>query len=885
MDKNKENVEFAGLLHDIGKFSYRANEKIDSHYNNLGKEDFGSNGAHAKWSADFIMKYFNNEDMADLALYHHQSSKSKNVSLGNMVEYADKNSASEREDSDEGEKNNVIESLLISIFSEISINGNNPIQEMYVPLDYLKLKEDDKYDNFGDFFKNITPKKLTEIKGRNSKRYKNLWKKFNNEMDSLNETYDFTTILSLLKKYTSNMPSASFVNKPDISLYDHLKTTAALANCRYLFDKYSDEELYNQSSKQKLYLIISGDISGIQKFIYKISSPQEAQSGMSKRLRGRSLYLTLLCDAIASHIVEELELTKANIIFCGGGRFTIIAPNTKIVKDRLLKIKDNVNKFFIKEFNSELYLAIVYKECLANDLKNFGDILDLLSNELEEDKKHKFINNLEDVFNISEVNEKQELCSVCGQTYNKKDDTAICNKCHEHEELGKKSSHADYIIKIYSKDHENLSRLYKRDYAVFENLNLMYVFVESDNINELIEKLIEFVDKIEIIKLNSTDFIDLEKDNIVLKYRDKISFSFQFIGNNIPNLGEYSQTKYENMPLYFEHLAQISEGSNKLGILKMDVDNLGPIFREGFKKEYEDSTDDEENKRKTSTISRVSTLSSQLDMFFSGFINNIASEFKVYSSSYNKQIRNKLREITLQVQNDSKNDNNESIVVFREKSNCKLTEKDKEKLSKYEIPTIYINYSGGDDLLVIGPYDHIICFAKELREKFKEWTCNNPSINISGGISIVSAKFPIGKSAIIADKYLESAKSCGRDKITLFEEVVNWDTKNQIKGFNDLLDYGVKLEKFYNDKYISKNFIYFLLKLWYNSYENESYVNDSDKWNENMENRLKITDFKPLYKYKLRLIDNYKTFTYLTDNMDFMPWIKIPVSWASLRMR
>ncbi len=48
-------------------------------------------------------------------------------------------------------------------------------------------------------------------------------------------------------------------------------------------------------------------IGRAREFIFKISSPQEAQSGMSKRLRGRSLYLTLLCDAIATHIAEELE--------------------------------------------------------------------------------------------------------------------------------------------------------------------------------------------------------------------------------------------------------------------------------------------------------------------------------------------------------------------------------------------------------------------------------------------------------------------------------------------------------------------------------------------------------------------------------------------------
>ena len=40
-------------------------------------------------------------------------------------------------------------------------------------------------------------------------------------------------------------------------------------------------------------------------FIYKIASPEDAQKGMSKRLRGRSLYLTLLGESIVSYIIEE----------------------------------------------------------------------------------------------------------------------------------------------------------------------------------------------------------------------------------------------------------------------------------------------------------------------------------------------------------------------------------------------------------------------------------------------------------------------------------------------------------------------------------------------------------------------------------------------------
>lgn len=159
-----------------------------------------------------------------------------------------------------------------------------------------------------------------------------------------------------MRKYTSTIPAAVYTSESDISLYDHLKTTTAIANCRYLFSK---EEKLHQKNNQKVYKIINGDISGIQNFIYRVNSPEDAPSGMSKRLRGRSLYLTLLCEAIANKIVLDLNLDSTNILFCGGGRFTIIAPNTKKTDEIIREIDFKINEFFIKKFNAELYLALV----------------------------------------------------------------------------------------------------------------------------------------------------------------------------------------------------------------------------------------------------------------------------------------------------------------------------------------------------------------------------------------------------------------------------------------------------------------------------------------------------------------------------------------------
>lgn len=785
-----------------------------------------------------------------MALHHHKHTKSNFPDLCSILTKADHHSASERESSDE--KQEVNKTPLISLFSKIVLEGNDKVDEQFIPLKKLSL--DDKS------FNSLKPTtKDNSIEGWNLKpEYETLWNEFKQEFDLIQNKTDFNTLLALLKKYTSTMPSAAYTSKSDISLYDHSKTTAALAISRYLFNRDGDVKL-TQNNDLDCYLAIEGDISGIQKFIFKISSPQEAQSGMSKRLRGRSLYLTLLCDAIATHIAEELELCQANILFCGGGRFTIIGPNTETTKEKLAEIKSKLNEFFIDEFNAELYLALVSVECCGDDLSKFGQITRKLSNKLNEDKKHKFSDNLNDVFNFDEEIKYDDLCSVCGSPYPKKGDSSVCKTCKSHEKLGQNAANADYMVKCITDKGEGY---------FIEPTNVDYYFLnKSKDIVDKINNLSKTCKKVEVIKLNDTNFLDFAN----YEFESNVSFSFSFMGNTVPNLGRFAES-HQYMPLYFEHLAQISNGANKLGVLKMDVDNLGLIFSEGLKSSYDENLG----------ISRVSSLSSQLDMFFSGFVNNIASEFKVYSKVFDED---KFDKKELEIQNDDE-EIKESVFVYKLKYGIELSDDEKDKLKDYEIPTIHINYSGGDDLLVLGPYDDIIKFAHKLRNKFKEWTACNPSINLSAGINIVSPKFPIGKAAIVSEEYLDAAKSCGRDKITLFGEVINWDKSDLVKGFDELFEFGEKLEKYCANNRLSKGIVYSMLHLWQNNYKYHGLLSNEHKWDEDVHNRLSIRRFVPLFKYKLRLVKDKEVFEILNkEGLKFMPWIKIPVSWVSLRMR
>lgn len=821
-----QKLKFAALFHDIGKFYQRADNlgkgghQYDAKYKKFGVEKIGP--AHPKWSADFVKDYF--DDLVEnLVLFHHKPNNSDYVEFAKIIQKADHHSSKERIES-EG-KHDVLLTPLTSIFSRISLN-NKKSDEYYVPVTEL------------DFNNALHPQEEKERKGWNLvPAYGELWNNFVKEFKLL-PNMNFESVSAVLKKYTSTIPSAAFYAESDISLYDHLKTTAAIANCRYLFSK---ENKLNQTDTQDVYRIINGDISGIQKFIYKVSSPDEAQNGMSKRLRGRSLFLTLLCEAIASKIILDLDLDSSNILFCGGGRFTIIAPNTTNTEEVIKNIDLNVNDYFIKHFNAELYLALVSVNATGDELGDFGAILSKINGLLNENKKHKFINHLNELFEVKD-DVVYDLCPVCGNPSQK---DKLCHDCHEHGELGRIVANAKYLIR-YESDKKLDESLF------FNNLGIGFSFKNNKN------KVIDFVNKKNhvkcvVFKLNDTNFLDIASDIT----NENVSFDFKVLGNSIPNI--------EGKPLYFNHLAEISKGGNKLGVLKMDVDNLGRIFSQGFNHLG--------NEDQGASISRISSLSFYMDLFFSGRINQIVDKFKVYTDTLGQDDLFIERKLTFE--------DGESETVYKPKG--KLPD----EFEGLGISTIHINYSGGDDLLVVGPYDDIIEFAEEFRYRFKKWTANNNSINISAGIVITGPKFPIGKAAIMADNELEKSKDCGRDKITLFNQVLSWQNTGQIMGFEDIFAFARKLESLREENKLSASFVYSLLHIWrYKNTLGELYEYNKDSWTKYNLSKSRYRSFMPRFFYKLRLVkDKTLREDLQSEGVKFMPWIKIPVSWSSLRLR
>ncbi len=312
-------TQLAALLHDVGKFWQGAGER----------------GKHAELSRRFIVEHVPEQwqEAASLVSLHHNSPayRAEEYRALKVIVCADWLSSGERrgleEDEDKGKRKTT---PLKSIFSEIDIGKGKPASAQYYPVHKLELEKDV-----------IFPKPLDGRGGEDWLKadYDGLWKDFVKEVESIKAITDFdayfNTLYHLLQKYTWCVPSAVWKDVPDVSLFDHLKTTCAIAACLYNTDvEYLDnliggiakswrkEELSNEEENAlnaTKFLLIGGDISGIQNFIYSISSPEEARKGMAKRVRGRSFYLNLLNDAIATHIISRLQLPQTNLLWCGGG--------------------------------------------------------------------------------------------------------------------------------------------------------------------------------------------------------------------------------------------------------------------------------------------------------------------------------------------------------------------------------------------------------------------------------------------------------------------------------------------------------------------------------------------------------------------------------------
>lgn len=162
----------------------------------------------------------------------------------------------------------------------------------------------------------------------------------------------------------------------------------------------------------------------------------------------------------------------------------------------------------------------------------------------------------------------------------------------------------------------------------------------------------------------------------------------------------------------FEDIAKDGEGFDALAVLKADVDNMGQLFAFGFNKSDDTSY---------ASISRIVAMSRMLNWFFAGYLPRFI------------------------------------------------------ETNKGQYGNIYTLFAGGDDLCLIGRWDTMITFAKEIQEEFNRYIGNNDVITISAGLELFKPGYPVVRAIDNVELLLEKSKStAGKNSITIGQYSMKW---------------------------------------------------------------------------------------------------------------
>ncbi len=582
MELKEEDVLLLGaLLHDIGKFAQRAIKEPTSH------EEVGADIVRALLKGKVPDEQIN--EVADI-VYEHMGSPASGK-LVEIVHEADVLSAGERAKRTEG-------------------TTGEPRNERLVPVLYLLDKEEKCWQGLDMVTANrfslkplipdkcIFPIEFADTRADRGEYYKQ-WCDFVKECEQLpTGSFDafFLSLYHLLYKYTWCVPSAAFVDYPTISLFDHNRMTAAIAWCLYQCQN---------DNPGKPFLLIQGDLGGIQDFIYRLVSPDKAQTGMAKRLRGRSFYLSLLTESIARFIMWKLNLPEPNLIWVGGGGFLILAPNNKEHMDNLEDAIKETEAELLEIHRGQLSISIASLSAYKEDFKNnYGELTRSLHEKLANAKERKFSS--QDKW--PEIESDEGECIVCaapmkkdeGKLMKNEDGTeemvSICPDCQCHEDIGGALPESCYLLWTredwnppeteISEEPQNPPGEEKRNYAMIEILGQRWYLLKEVPPKDLPGSGI-------LYRIRGMSFLEPAKED------QSLAMGFKFVASHVPNT--------------FEEIAEKAEGPNYLAALRMDVDDMGYLLAKGIPKPFR-------------TPSIYASISRSLDLFFSGYMNALIRE-------------------------------------------------------------------------------------------------------------------------------------------------------------------------------------------------------------------------------------------------------------------
>lgn len=573
----EEKLKVAALLHDIGKLVRRAGISDEAHY--VAGSEFLENFNNLPIDADVL----------DFIISHHYKSYGQ-LSLKNegnkkwldtLIE-ADHITAGQRRTGEE--KHDELGTGLACVFSD-------DFEKQYVPMLF-------SHPYWKECYKQVEREYVVGF----AKFYRDMFKKsMVNFFQSINKNasfeVQFRNLLEIMRELGAFVTDNTQKGANKVPLYDHSKMTSAIVTAIYRTEKIGNE---------KKFLIIAGDFTGIQGFIKgippKAGEREGGLKGYTKRIRGRSFLLQLLTEVFVEYILKKLGLSRDAVIYAAGGNFEILAPNTSEARDKLSKIRENIQSLLL-DYTHTLGFALAWVEASGDDfVAEKGKKLKLaraLSYELTKAKRRQYADDLEGLYKalFEDARRYRYKCNYCEEPLKEEEDK--CDFCKLCEALGTVYPRKKLYL-VISKEELEVEYKEKEKFLrdSFEEINKIF--------NEMFKEL-----GLHVYLVPDIDWIEKSKE------KEVYLFAFRSLPEKTEKnmlMEELEAVKDKNFAIsvrfkpnfYIGDLEKL--GGVKLAHVSLDVDGLG------------------ERKRETKNLAEYSAIATQLEAFFGKHMCRIVEE-------------------------------------------------------------------------------------------------------------------------------------------------------------------------------------------------------------------------------------------------------------------
>lgn len=546
--------------------------------------------------------------------------------------------------------------------------------------------------------------------------------------------------LVFLERYGSFLPVSGA--HPDVPLFDAVKMAAAV------------QTGLDAGDAEAPFLFVEGDLSGIQDFVYTITS-----TGALKTLRGNSFLLEMLVEHVLYELIAPDDaVTRASIVYRGGGGFVVLLPNTKTRRERCRRLRRRINRWLLEAFDGVLFFGLATHAATEEAVQNaFPAVRSALQRGLERAKATRFADHLDGLFEprLPVQLTNREACAISrrdtvpegrlvdlhsGRPWStamldEPERLPVVDTFHHLYHLGNRLTCYRAVYRVAERPKRPGSLAFPTLDATQNGGRAYYVVdTEADDAPWSVPDDVEAawsvnrwdtsgrmgVDAIPLLTARSVravaDLPSAIQDQEVEALKDEYGAA---LGGVDPSQWTAS----------FAGLASVACGADLVGALRMDVDDLGVLMADGL--------------GPRTSLATTSALSRQLSLFFTLYLTRLCEEdarFDPYSAPPAPLDTDDASTNGTAHPGDGQAEAEAAADVASEAATESTSESNVEVGEGRNVSVIY---AGGDDLFVVGAWDEVALLAFDVQDAFKRFAGHNPDVGLSGGVTLHKPNFPL----------------------------------------------------------------------------------------------------------------------------------------------